>query len=69
MRHGHRFKVRIGSAVAALLLCWLPQAICLAAGRHCLWEVRGQHNTIYLLGSVHMLRIADSARPPPILSA
>jgi len=69
MRHGHRLNVRIGSAMAALLLCWLPQADCLAAGRHCLWEVRGQHNTVYLLGSVHMLRIADSALPPPILAA
>jgi uncharacterized protein YbaP (TraB family) len=55
--------------MAALLLCWLSPAVCLAAGRHCLWEVRGQHNTVYLLGSVHMLRIADSALPPPILAA
>ena len=69
MRPGHRPNVRIGSAMAALLLCWLSQAVCLAASRHCLWEVRGQHNTVYLLGSVHMLRIADSALPPPILAA
>jgi len=69
MRHDHRFKARFGSLGAALLLCCLPQAVCLAAGRHCLWEVRGQHNTVYLLGSVHMLRIADSALPPPILAA
>ena len=69
MRRGHRPNVRMGGALAALLLCWLSQAVCLAAGRHCLWEVRGQHNTVYLLGSVHMLRIADSALPPPILAA
>jgi uncharacterized protein len=62
MRHG-------GAIVGLLLLWWLPQSACLAASRHCLWEVRGQHNTIYLLGSVHMLRIADSALPPPILAA
>jgi len=69
MRPGHRRIERMGRAMAALLLlCWLPQA-CLAAGRHCLWEVKGPHNTVYLLGSVHMLKVADSALPPEILAA
>lgn len=69
MRPGPRRKLRTAGALAGLLLCWLPQAVCLAAGRHCLWEVRGPHNTVFLLGSVHMLQIADSALPPPILAA
>ena len=24
--------------------------------KHCLWRVNTQHNTVYLLGSIHMLR-------------
>lgn len=34
---------------------------------HILWEVKGRHNTMYLLGSVHMLKAADSALPPEAL--
>jgi uncharacterized protein YbaP (TraB family) len=34
-----------------------------------LWEVKGKHNTIYLLGSVHMLKVADSALPAAALHA
>lgn len=30
-----------------------------AAGLHCLWELRGKHNTVYLLGSIHVLRPTD----------
>ncbi len=56
---GRRLVVR---AAAALLLC-LPGAAALAAGHHTLWLVRGAHNTIYLLGSVHVLRPADSDLP------
>jgi uncharacterized protein YbaP (TraB family) len=33
------------------------------AGHHTLWEVHGRHNTVYLLGSVHMLRPEDSRLP------
>jgi len=70
MRPGHSRGVRAGRALAALLLlCWLPMLPCLASGRLCLWEVKGQRNTVYLLGSVHMLRIADSALPPEVLAA
>jgi uncharacterized protein len=40
-----------------------------AAGHHILWEVKGRHNTVYLLGSVHMLKPADSALPAEALTA
>jgi uncharacterized protein YbaP (TraB family) len=39
------------------------------AAHHILWEVKGKHNTIYLLGSVHMLKVADSALPAAALHA
>lgn len=28
------------------------------------WAIRGDHNTVYLAGSVHLLKAADSALPP-----
>ena len=28
------------------------------------WAIRGAHNTVYLAGSVHLLKAADSALPP-----
>jgi uncharacterized protein len=28
------------------------------------WAIRGAHNTVYLAGSVHLLRAADAALPP-----
>ncbi len=46
-----------------------PLASSAADGRHCLWLVKGLHNDVYLLGSVHMLKAADSALPPEILRA
>ncbi|HEX4377433.1 MAG TPA: TraB/GumN family protein [Steroidobacteraceae bacterium] len=50
---------------AALLS--LPAAA--AGGHHILWEVKGRHNTVYLLGSVHMLKPADSELPSEATSA
>ena len=38
-------------------------------GHHIFWEVKGRHNSIYLLGSVHMLKAVDSALPPEALRA
>jgi uncharacterized protein YbaP (TraB family) len=38
-------------------------------GNHIFWEVKGKHNIVYLLGSVHMLKAADSALPPEALRA
>ncbi len=36
---------------------------------HCLWEVHGRHNTVYLLGSIHVLRPADYPLDPTVQSA
>jgi uncharacterized protein len=33
------------------------------ADQHVFWEVSGQHNTVYLLGSVHVLKSTDAALP------
>ena len=38
-------------------------------GHHIFWEVKGAHNTVYLLGSVHMLKAADGTLPAEVLEA
>jgi uncharacterized protein YbaP (TraB family) len=55
-------------AVIGLSCAFLP-SWCLADGHHIFWEVKGRHNTLYLLGSVHMLKPDDSALPPEALRA
>ena len=32
---------------------------------HILWEIKGRHNTVFLLGSVHLLRPDDRAFSAP----
>lgn len=54
-----KFRPLFGGLVAGLL--W--SAATLADGQHVFWEVAGKHNTVYLLGSVHMLPNADKALP------
>ena len=56
------------SAAAALLLC-LPGAAALASDHHTLWGVRGAHNTVYLFGSVHVLKPAESELPDEAVRA
>src|SRR3981189_611083 len=36
---------------------------------HSLWELHGKHNTVYLLGSIHVLRSSDYPLPPVVLQA
>lgn len=36
---------------------------------HALWELHGKHNTVYLLGSIHVLRPADYPLAPVVLEA
>jgi uncharacterized protein len=36
---------------------------------HTLWSVKGRHNTLWLLGSVHLLQPAGSAPSPQVLRA
>lgn len=57
------------AAMALLLLLPLAQAFADGAARHCLWEVHGDRNTVYLLGSVHMLSTADGTLPREMTDA
>jgi uncharacterized protein YbaP (TraB family) len=50
-------------ALAGILLGLLPGAAAHADGQHVFWEVAGRHNTVYLLGSVHVLHAEDRALP------
>src|SRR5579871_4559219 len=36
---------------------------------HSLWEVHGKHNTVYLLGSIHVLRASDYPLAPAVINA
>ena len=36
---------------------------------HCLWELHGKHNTVYLLGSIHTLRASDYPLAPAVVDA
>jgi hypothetical protein len=37
--------------------------------KHTLWELHGKHNTVYLLGSIHVLRPSDYPLAPAVLDA
>jgi hypothetical protein len=36
---------------------------------HALWELHGKHNTVYILGSIHVLRATDYPLSPAVLDA
>src|ERR1700686_3530023 len=55
-----------GLALCALLLCVAARA---DGALHSLWELHGKHNTVYLLGSIHVLRPSDYPLPPVMLEA
>ena len=46
----------------AVLAAWLP-GTAVARDQHVLWTVQGEHNTVYLLGSIHVLRAEDGGLP------
>jgi uncharacterized protein YbaP (TraB family) len=65
----------LGSRPLVSTLCW---ALCCwalgAAARadtalHPLWELHGTHNTVYLLGSIHVLRPSDYPLPAVVQDA
>ncbi len=63
-----KFKSLLGWA----LLCWSLGAASTASADstlHCLWEIHGKHNTVYLLGSIHTLRASDYPLAPAVLEA
>ena len=59
----------------AVLFLWVGVSPALAAaepaaGWHTFWSVKGRHgNTVWLLGSVHVLRPEDATPPPAVLLA
>jgi uncharacterized protein YbaP (TraB family) len=57
---------RLGLALCALVLCVTAHA---DGALHSLWEIHGKHNTVYLLGSIHVLRPTDYPLAPVVLEA
>jgi uncharacterized protein YbaP (TraB family) len=57
---------RLGLALCGLLLCVAARA---DGALHSLWELHGKHNTVYLLGSIHVLRLSDYPLAPTVLEA
>jgi uncharacterized protein len=57
---------RLGLALCGLLLCAAARA---DGALHSLWELHGKHNTVYLLGSIHVLRLSDYPLAPVMLEA
>ena len=65
----------LGRRPLASTLCW---ALCFLAlggaaradtALHSLWELHGKHNTVYLLGSIHVLRPSDYPLPAVVQDA
>jgi len=57
---------RLGLGLVGLLLCIAARA---DGTLHSLWELHGKHNTVYLLGSIHVLRRSDYPLAQPIMDA
>src|SRR5450631_860634 len=62
----HSFSSRLGLLLSSLLLCVAASA---DGALHALWELHGKHNTVYLLGSIHVLRQSDYPLAPAVLHA
>jgi uncharacterized protein len=60
------FPLRPGLVLCGLLLCVAARA---DGALHSLWELHGKHNTVYLLGSIHVLRLSDYPLAPAVLEA
>lgn len=57
---------RAVQALCCLLLCAAVRA---DGALHALWELHGKHNTVYLMGSIHVLRLSDYPLAPAMLEA
>ena len=56
----------ISNVKRALTCSALSAMLCgpaLARDQHVLWTVEGRHTTVYLLGSIHVLRASDGGLP------
>ncbi len=59
---------RVLRVIAAAMVAAALAPVALADGsRHTLWAVRGQTNTVYLFGSVHVLKADDHALPAEVM--
>jgi uncharacterized protein YbaP (TraB family) len=56
----------LGLALSCLGLCASLRA---DGPLHTLWELHGKHNTVYILGSIHVLRQSDYPLAPEVLNA
>jgi len=65
-RHYGTTGSRLGLILLGLLLCVTVRA---DGALHSLWELHGKHNTVYLLGSIHVLRPNDYPLAPVVLDA
>jgi uncharacterized protein len=61
-----RLGLSFAQGLACLILCTSVRA---DAGLHSLWEIHGRHNTIYIFGSIHVLRPTDYPLPAVVLNA
>lgn len=59
-------RTRVGLILCSLLLSVAARA---DGALHSLWELHGKHNTVYLLGSIHVLRPRDYPLAPALLDA
>jgi uncharacterized protein YbaP (TraB family) len=64
-----RFLLGARLAGLALCCCMFGAAARADGALHALWEVHGKHNTVYLLGSIHVLRPTDYPLAPAVLEA
>ncbi len=58
--------LRAAQALCCLLLCAAVRA---DGALHSLWELHGKRNTVYLMGSIHVLRPSDYPLAPAMLEA
>jgi uncharacterized protein len=64
-----RFSIRrrlLGLCLASVVLSTAVRA---DGALHALWELHGKHNTVYILGSIHVLRPSDYPLAPAVLNA
>ncbi len=64
-RFSNRWRL-LGLALSCVALCASVRA---DGPLHALWELHGKHNTVYILGSIHVLRPSDYPLAPAVLHA
>jgi uncharacterized protein YbaP (TraB family) len=64
-----RFSIRWRLLALALSCASLSTAARADGPLHALWELHGKHNTVYILGSIHVLRPSDYPLAPAVLHA